>query len=141
MRMNKGLALLALLLGVLLFAGCTPKLATVRPAEVSELRVERLSDGAISPYNETMQAAEALIFQLEEPYDAAGVCGNDDGHKYHVTLYLGVENKKIDTEVYINQDGSVCRKGKRYIPSDMADAPVNLADWDALFEANAAAPA
>lgn len=131
--MKKRLSLLLAAALLLTLCGCTAKLTTVRPAEISELRVERIADGELSPFQTTMRAASTLILQLEEPYEETGACTEADGHKYHVTLFLGVENPKVDTEVYLNEDNSVCKDGKRYVPMDKADKPVNIADWDALF--------
>lgn len=118
----------------LTFSACSAKLTTVRPAEISELRVERMADGAVVTLPDAEHDADLknnLIFQLEEPYQETGKCAETDGHLYRVRLYIG---EKLDTGVIINKDGSVCKGGKRHTPSDKADAPVELADWNALFD-------
>lgn len=105
--------LIAVLL--LTLTACTAKLTTVRPAEISELRVERMADGVTVTLPSTEHDADlkdSLIFQLEEPYNETGDCSEVDGHLYHVSLYIG---DKLDTEVYINEDGSVCRGGASVI--------------------------
>lgn len=117
----------------LTLSACSAKLTTVRPAKISELRVERIADGMTVTLPSTGHDADLkdiLIFQLEEPYHETGDCGAADKHLYHVRLYIG---DKLDTEVIINEDNSVCRGGKRHIPSDKADSPVNIGDWNALF--------
>lgn len=124
------------IISVLLFAflcGCTAKLTTVRPAEISELRVERITDGVTVTLPSAKHNADLkniLIFQLEEPYGATGDCSETDGHLYKVSLYIV---DKLDTEVIINKDSSVCRRGKRYVPLSKAGSPVNIEDWNALF--------
>ena len=130
--------ILYLFLFAFLFAlcGCTAKLTTVRPAEISELRVERMADGVTVTLPSAEHGADlkdTLIFQLEQPYGAASDCAETDGHVYKVSLYIG---EKLDTEVVINEDSSVCRGGKRYVPLDKADSPVNIDDWNALFAKN-----
>lgn len=130
---RKILLILAMLLSFTLSA-CTAKLTTVRPAEISELRVERMADGTAVTLPDAAHDADLkdiLIFQLEKPYNETGSCAETDGHLYHVRLYIG---EKLDIEVIINEDGSVCKGGKRHAPSEKADAPVNVADWDALFD-------
>ena len=118
---------------IFVFSGCTAKLTTVRPAEISELRVERMADGVTVTLPSTEHSADLknrLIFQLEEPYNETGDCTEADGHLYRVRLYIVDE---LDTEVIINEDSSVCRRGKLHIPSGKADSPVNIEDWSALF--------
>ncbi len=113
--------------------GCTAKLTTIRPSEINRVLVERLADGAVI---ETLNAdvAEWMILQFEQPYADEGACSQEDGHKYHVTLMRGQDGQDVELEVFINEDSSVCKKGTRYIPMDAAHSPVNVADWDALFE-------
>lgn len=121
---------------MLILCGCATKLTTVRPSEISLLTVERLSDGiTVSlPYSpESGDLKDTLIFQLEEPYKEVSACSENDGHCYKVSLYLGAENKKLDTEVVINSDGSVCKNGKRYVADVTAEQPVMIANWEALF--------
>lgn len=130
---KRQLLLLAAALALLALTACTVKLTTVRPAEISELRVERVADGVTVTLPSAKHDADlkdALIFQLEQPYGATGDCAEAGGHVYKVSLYIG---EKLDTEVVINEDSSVCRGGKRYVPLDKADSPVNIDDWNALF--------
>ena len=133
--MRKRLLLLsAAALALLTLTACTAKLTTVRPAEISGLRVERMADGVtvtLPSAEHNADLKDALILQLEEPYGATGDCAETDGHVYRVSLYIG---EKLDSEVVINEDSSVCRRGKRYVPLDKADSPVNIEDWNALFE-------
>jgi len=134
--MRRKILYIFLFVFIFAFCGCTAKLTTVRPAEISELRVERMADGATVTLPSTEHSADlknSLIFQLEEPYNGIGNCSETDGHIYHVSLYIG---EKLDTEVYINEDSSVCKRGKRHIPFDKADVPVNIEDWNALFAEN-----
>ncbi len=130
---KRQLLLLAAALALLALTACTAKLTTVRPAEISELRVERMADGVTVTLPSAEHGADlkdTLIFQLEQPYGATGDCAETDGHVYKVSLYI---SEKLDTEVVINEDSSVCRGGKRYVPLDKADSPVNIDDWNALF--------
>lgn len=130
---------ITLSLMLLFLTACTSKLTTVRPSEISELRVERLSDGAIGEFPDKENARnlqESLIFQLEQPYNSTGRCKDSDGHKYKVTLFIC---ETIDTEVILNEDQSVCKEGSRYVASEKADNPVKLADWDMLFTEKKAA--
>lgn len=136
--MKQTTSLLLVIGFVLTLTSCSAKLTTVRPAEISELQVERMTDGAVVvlPNGEhDGDLKDSLIFQLEEPYSETGSCGDTDGHLYHVRLYIG---DKLDTEVIISEDGSVCKGGKRHAPSDKADAPVDIADWNALFDEDGA---
>lgn len=115
------------------FCACTPKLTTVPPSQVSEMRVERLSDGILAPAPTSREDEErqvALILQLESHYAKSGSCLDSAGHKYRVTLYLGDVK---DAEVYLNEDNSVCKAGKRYVAVENAYKPVSISDWDALF--------
>ncbi len=135
-------ALCALLEGCALLSGLSyAKLTTVRPAEVSELRVERVSDGAtvsLPAMPGDADLMQTLLFQLEEPYDKTGPCAGDEGHLYRVSLFIG---NTLDTEVILNEDGSACRKGSRYAPAPKAEEPVRIADWAALFEREVTDPA
>lgn len=124
---------MAAALALLALTACTTKLTTVRPAEISELRVERMADGVTVTLPSAEHGADlkdTLILQLEQPYGATGDCAETDGHVYKVSLYI---SKKLDTKVVINEDSSVCKGGKRYVPLGKAYLPVNIDDWNALF--------
>lgn len=125
-----------LLLGCLLFTSCTAKLTTIRPSSISKLHVERIADGAEATLpcaEHNADVMERLVLQLEEPYGAAGDCSETDGHIYHATLMRGENGQDVELEVFINEDSSVCKDGRRYVPLDKADSPVNIGDWNALF--------
>ena len=118
----------------LVLCGCSAKLTTVRPSSVY-IQMERISDGAavgMPGDGAAAEKAEELVLQLEEPYEEAGVCAGD-GHTYRVTLVQAVGGK-TELTCFLGMDGSVCRGKKRYIPSEKADSPVRLEEWDAYFE-------
>ena len=80
---RKGVCLMLAMIAAAVLGGCSEKLTTVRPAEISELRVERVSDSEIALL--PLKASDAdikdrLILQLEEPYNETGTCAETDGH-------------------------------------------------------------
>ena len=129
----------ALLIAALLMislCGCTRKLATIRPRDVY-IEMERLKDGAVTGMPNSAQLSEmgeALVLQLEAPYDATGDCGDGEAHKYHVTL-VRVLSGETEIECFINDDSSVCKNGRRYVAVEEAAKPVDVADWDDYFDA------
>ncbi len=129
--------LIRILLAVVLCAalcGCSVKMTTVRPSEINGVTVERISDGQTVTFpSETLDGdtKDRLILSLERFYDKVGSCTDSDSHAYKVSLFIG---DKTDTELFINADGSVCRRGSRYIPTEDSVGAVDIADWDALFK-------
>lgn len=131
--MKRILGVFTAFLVCLMLSSCYSKITTVRPSEISEMVVTQLFDSSSVTLPNAEQDADLmqrLIFQLEEPYDTLEKCTDPDEHIYQVKLYIG---DKLDTDIYINADGSVCKNGRRYLPASAADEPVNISDWDALF--------
>lgn len=138
MRKKLIVIMIAVLL-CLLFSACTSKLTTIRPTLITRIVVE---DTATSEKAELIREdnietdwlMDDLIYQMEQPYKVEGNCEQSEDKLYNVEYYM---DDKLELNVSINSDGSVCRNGKQYIQTEQGDnvidRSVNLDLWAECF--------
>jgi hypothetical protein len=72
-----------------------------------------------------------LIFQMEQQYKLIAKCVETDTHIYYAKFYM---KDKLELNVYINNDGSICKNNKRYFlytQSDKKDdSSTDLDKWE-----------
>lgn len=136
---KKLIAIMVAFMICILFSACTAKLTTIRPTLITRIVVENAVTGEkaelIRKDNvETDWLMDDLILQMEQPYSVKGNCEQSEGQMYHVEFYM---DNKLELNVSINSDGSVCRNGKQHIQNEqgnnVVDRSVNLDLWAECF--------
>ena len=136
--MRKGIFVIIFLMLTLLISSCAAKLTTIRPTLITTIKVENIAAGEKvellrDDNDETNWLMDDLVFQMEEFYKAAGSCGEGEEHLYSARYFMG---ERLELDVIINTDGSVCKNGRRYIQkedSSPLDRSVNLEQWEECF--------
>ncbi len=100
-----------------LTSACTSKLTTIRPTLISRIAVyNAVTSETAEIIRDTTDDLDWLmddiVFQMEQMYEKEGKCNETDGHLYKIEFYM---NDKLELDVYINSDGSVCKKDNRYL--------------------------
>lgn len=136
--MKKKTALLLMLVMLCLFlSACAGKMTTIRPTLISRIVVrdcatEETAEHLRGEQQELDWLMDDLVFQMEQLYLKDGKCADTDGHVYQVSFYM---DDRLELTAFVNGDGSVCKKGSRYVQleRDDNDHPVDLARWDDFF--------
>ncbi len=137
--MRKGIIVIIFLMLTLFISSCAAKLTTIRPTLITSIQVENIASGENvellrDDNDETDWLMDDLVFQMEEFYKAAGSCGEGEEHLYNALYFMG---ERLELDVIINTDGSVCKNGRRYVQKEEdigpLDRSVNLEQWEECF--------
>lgn len=133
----KRILLLLMALTVCGLTACGPvshTITTAAPGTVSRLVVTRLEDGEQAELTKKDDAAEllaALELLTETPVTYRGDCTGEAGHCYGLRLYMG---ETCESEIFLHQNGALCRSGKLREPEDAARAAALLAHCEELMD-------
>lgn len=121
----------------LLLSACAGKLTTIRPTLISRIAVqdcatEETVERLRGEQQELDWLMDELIFQMEQLYIKEDQCAETDGHVYQVSFYM---DDRLELTAFLNSDGSVCKKGSRYVQTKPEDNghPVDLTRWEAFI--------
>ena len=122
----------------LLFNSCVVKLTTIRPTLITTITVEKIAIGDTielhrDENDETDWLMDDLVFQMEQNFKAIGNCGENEEHLYDARYFMG---ERLELDVIINTDDSVCKNGRRYVQkedSSPLNRSVNLEQWEQCF--------
>ncbi|NLA53005.1 MAG: hypothetical protein GX858_01415 [Clostridiales bacterium] len=133
MRKNNIAMSLAICLCLTLTA-CTGKLTTIRPTLITRIVAEELATGIKTEHHRKTnpqldELMDELVLQMERQYKHTSMCNDSGEYLYEASFYMG---DKLELNVWIHSDGSVCKNGKYYILSEKAESTklsVDLEKW------------
>lgn len=134
--MKKVINILTIFILCFFLSACTSKLITIRPTLITRMEVENIITGKKAEHTrkkheEIDWLMDDLIFQMEQQYKHIGKCVETDTHIYYAKFYM---KDTLELNVYINNDGSVCKNNKRYFLFNQSDkkddGPTDLDKWE-----------
>lgn len=131
--LKKTVVIVTVLSLFLSLAACTAKLTTIRPTLITRIVVMDSASGARTEHwrktsRELDWLMDDLVFLMERQYKQAGKCADSAAHLYDVDFFM---DERLELRVSIHSDGSVCKKGRQYLPKsdDAVDPSADLAKW------------
>lgn len=137
---RKIILLLSMVILCSMTSSCASKLTTIRPTLIDRIIVKDVAaDDTVEIIRKTSDELDwqmdDIVFQMEQIYKREGKCTETDGHLYVLELYM---NEKLELNVYINSDGSICKNGSKYVQVDKDENihPVVPADYQEILKLN-----
>ena len=118
--MRKNILVMPLVICLCLsLTACTAKLTTIRPTLITRIVAVELATGIKTEHHRKIdqkmdELMDHLVFQMERQYKQTSMCNDSSEYLYDVSFYRG---DKLELNVWIHSDGSVCRNGKYYVLS------------------------
>lgn len=128
--MKRVLTVFLMLLCIPQLTGCSSQVMEQTDL-YSKIRIARLSDQGTATVGIETNRFPELLDQLSGALKKEGNCDSTHKHKYLISLLTGDE---VTMVLHMDEEGRLCKDGKKYASAKKAEKPIQISFWDETFE-------